>query len=329
MILEFSVNKPQDWLRGIAEKLGVEPVNDVVDFPAHIGEGFIRHYYLSNGLTLNYLRLKSSTDITFSRKAGTKVPYTPVIFYINEEKMEQDIENDIKYISSFLPNGIFWPSEHISSKWRFPVNKWVSNITLTLNHDWLLNNFGHDEKNYVYQILSSEKPFYVFEEITPGMIIIINELIGVIDSGLNTIVSRLLIECKTTELLALYFQKLINRPLSTGIASLNSMDVEKLFHVKEILLKNTARIPKINDLAREVGFSESKLQKKFKQVFGKSIFQYALHERMIVARKMLETKKYTVSEVGYYLGYSNLSQFTRAFNKQFGINPKKFITRKL
>jgi AraC-like DNA-binding protein len=82
----------------------------------------------------------------------------------------------------------------------------------------------------------------------------------------------------------------------------------------------------LNKLADTVGFSDSKLQKSFKQVFGKSIYQYALYEKMLVAQKMLKSKKYSVSEVGYELGYSNLSHFTKAFKNQFGVNPKTYAS---
>lgn len=327
MTIEFTVDKPQNWLQSIAEQFGVRLEENTIIFPTSIGDGFLRHYYLSNGLTLNYLKFKFFKEVIFSRKAGKNVPFSPIMFYIHEELMKQDIGDDIKNISLKSPNGIFWPSSHISSKWKFPVNKWATNITITVSHRWLLNNCKQDENNYVHQLLSSEKPFYIFEEITPRMHRVISEIIDAVEGKNRTCVSNLLMECKTTELLAVYLEKLIDRPLNENIARLNSSDVEKLFQVKNILLKDIAAIPPIKVLAGEVAFSDSKLQKTFKQVFGKSIYQYALNERMLLAQKMLATNKYSVSEIGYELGYTNLSHFSKAFHKQFGINPKSFALK--
>lgn len=55
-------------------------------------------------------------------------------------------------------------------------------------------------------------------------------------------------------------------------------------------------------------------------------FEQTINEqkKMNLARQLLDTKIYSVSDVGYQLGYSNLSHFTEAFKKEFGINPKIF-----
>ena len=116
MIVEFTVDKPQNWLRHIAEQFGVEPEDNTINFPPNLGEGLLRHYYLSNGITLNYLRFKFHKEIIFSRKAGNKIPFSPIMFYIHEKKFQQDIEDEIKEICSNSPNGIFWPSHHINSQ---------------------------------------------------------------------------------------------------------------------------------------------------------------------------------------------------------------------
>lgn len=327
MIIEFTVDKPQNWLQHVAEQFGVELEENTINFPPHLGEGFLRHYYLSNGITLNYLRFKFVQKITFSRKAGKVVTFSPIMFYIHEKKIRQDIEDEIKEIYSNSPNGIFWPSSQISSVWQFPVNEWLSNITITVSHQWLLNYCKSDTSNYVHQILTSEKPFYIFEEITSHMHHIISDIVDVVENKSHPCVANLFLECKTTELLAVFLEKLIERPLNENIASLNLSDVEKLFQVKESLIKNIANTPKLKALAEIVGFSESKLQKTFKQVFGKSIYQYALYEKMLLAQKMLKSRKYSVSEIGYELGYSNLSHFTKAFKNQFGVNPKAFASK--
>ena len=326
-IIEFTVSKPQLWLQNIADQFGVKLEDNTINFPSDIGDGFLRHYYLANGLTLNYLKFKFSKEISFSRKAGKNVPFSPIMFYIHEISMEQDIGNHVKNISAKSPNGIFWPSSHINSNWKFPINKWITNITIAVNHKWILNSIKHVENNYVHQFLSSEKPFYIFEEITPQMHHVISEIVDVIENEQHPSVLSLFLECKTTELLAIYLEKLIDRPLNKNISSLNSSDVEKLFQVKDILLNNVANTPSIHTLARQTAFSESKLQKTFKQVFGRSLYQYALCEKMMTAKNMLATNKYSVSEVGYELGYTNLSHFSKAFRKQFGINPKSYSSK--
>lgn len=72
--------------------------------------------------------------------------------------------------------------------------------------------------------------------------------------------------------------------------------------------------------------SDSKIQKLFKHIFGKSIYQYILSIRMEHAKNLLQSGNYSVSEVGFQVGYSNLSHFSKMFYKHYGIKPGKFLT---
>jgi AraC-like DNA-binding protein len=322
MNIEFSVNHPKSWLKGIAEQIGIEIIDDTIHFPPTIGKGFLRHYYLSNGLTLNYLHCKFHEEMAFIRKEGKDTSYSPIIFYIQDKIYNQDLKNEIREICLESANGIFWPSFSIESRWKIPGNEWVSNLTITIDHEWLINQCQGERKEYLRKLLFENKSFYLFESITSEMQLLFPKIADIIENNKHEGISRLFLESKATELIALFIEKIFTRPLDEQIASLNTQDVEKIFKVKSQLIKNISRTPPLKQLAEEIGFSESKLQKTFKQVFGKSIYQYALQEKMLIAKKMLQSKQYTVSEVGYELGYSNLSHFTKAFRKQFGLYPR-------
>ncbi len=42
------------------------------------------------------------------------------------------------------------------------------------------------------------------------------------------------------------------------------------------------------------------------------------------AARLLKENKLSVSEVGYKIGFSNLSHFSRVFEKHVGLKPKKY-----
>ncbi len=54
------------------------------------------------------------------------------------------------------------------------------------------------------------------------------------------------------------------------------------------------------------------------------LYEYYQKNRMHKAKELLETTKYSVSDVGSLLGYQNLSNFSHAFKKEFGQLPKDF-----
>ena len=61
-------------------------------------------------------------------------------------------------------------------------------------------------------------------------------------------------------------------------------------------------------------------------MFGTTIFGHLHTQRMEQARRFLQEGKMNVTEVAYEVGYSSLSQFARAFKKQFGAKPSDLHT---
>ena len=102
-------------------------------------------------------------------------------------------------------------------------------------------------------------------------------------------------------------------------------DVELQLKVKEILQNHIFGIaPTIETLSKTLNISKSKLKSDFKALFGQTIYQYYLERKMKIAHNLVSNKEGTIAEIGYRLGYSNISQFSSQFKKQFGISPSQF-----
>ena len=70
--------------------------------------------------------------------------------------------------------------------------------------------------------------------------------------------------------------------------------------------------------------SPTKLKRLFKQIFGNNIFSYYQEFRMKEGARLLKEEKLSVSDVGYQLGFINLSHFSRVFNEHIGMKPKQY-----
>jgi AraC-like DNA-binding protein len=124
--------------------------------------------------------------------------------------------------------------------------------------------------------------------------------------------------------MTLFIEKIEQRQGKTNIYNINQIDLNNIFSVRKQISSSFPEKLKIEKLARDNGISVRKLQNLFKQIFGITISQFMLNDRMRKAKEMLDSGTYTVSEVGYFLGYTNLSHFTQAFKKKFQVNPKKY-----
>jgi AraC-like DNA-binding protein len=83
--------------------------------------------------------------------------------------------------------------------------------------------------------------------------------------------------------------------------------------------------PTLDQLSVEIGLSLKILKDGFKQLYGDTVFAYLLDHKMDEARRMLNSQKYNVNEVGLKLGYSTASHFISAFKKKYGTTPKKYL----
>lgn len=102
-------------------------------------------------------------------------------------------------------------------------------------------------------------------------------------------------------------------------------DFERINKIKQKLLSSFDQKITIDEIADDHGVSVSKLKRDFKSLLGSSIYQFYTNAKMDEAHRRLKSGNYTVSEVGYDLGYSNLSKFSEMFKKTKGISPKYIL----
>jgi AraC-like DNA-binding protein len=111
----------------------------------------------------------------------------------------------------------------------------------------------------------------------------------------------------------------------TEIAS-NPTDDKFLTQMNKIIEENIANSDlSVNFLAAELGISRSGLFAKIKTLADVTPNEMIQIIRLKRAARLLREGKYLVSEVGYMVGFSNPSYFTKCFQKQFGIKPGDYI----
>lgn len=84
---------------------------------------------------------------------------------------------------------------------------------------------------------------------------------------------------------------------------------------------------RVDDVARAVGYSSSRLSHLFSAYVGQSVADHVRSLRMARARDLLESTDLTISEVARRVGYGDPAHFSRAFKRSEGISPNAFRTR--
>lgn len=83
--------------------------------------------------------------------------------------------------------------------------------------------------------------------------------------------------------------------------------------------------PDIASLSRQCGLSEFHFLRSFKEAFGITPHQYLLRKRMQWSVKLLEEGKYSITDIAYQVGFSDVFAFSKCFKKYFYSSPAHFI----
>lgn len=82
--------------------------------------------------------------------------------------------------------------------------------------------------------------------------------------------------------------------------------------------------PGLTALAQRVGVNEKKLTELFRQRFGMTVFEYLVELRLETARRQLEKTSVQIQLLATQAGFSNASDFSRAFRRRYGITPREY-----
>ena len=84
---------------------------------------------------------------------------------------------------------------------------------------------------------------------------------------------------------------------------------------------------RVEDLANASNMSKSSLQRKMQALFGMSVNEYIILYRLKVAARIMDSEDVPVSDVGFRVGFTSHSYFSKCFKKQFGMSPREFKER--
>ena len=74
-------------------------------------------------------------------------------------------------------------------------------------------------------------------------------------------------------------------------------------------------------LAKLCGISENYFRKLFLLEFGISPSKYIRNKRLMLARDLLNSGEFSVSDAAMASGFNDISYFSREYKKMWGVNP--------
>ncbi len=200
-------------------------------------------------------------------------------------------------------------------------NSWLVSVVMTIRK---FHSLFSKEADYIpfLSVKNKDKKYYTQEGFSPAIAVILSQMMNY---NLHPSIKELYIKGKVYELISLYFNKSSDADIEQCPFLVDEDNVQRIRRAKEIMISRMAEPPTLAELSDEIGLSLKKLKEGFKQIYGDSVFSFLFDYKMEYARKMLETGKHNVNEVGLKVGYSTASHFIAAFKKKYGTTPKKYL----
>lgn len=195
----------------------------------------------------------------------------------------------------------------------------VNALSVTISAGYLKSFLKQDAQKFQF-LFDNEEIFLIEEIMTDDILRAVNDLVK--REQPNTLTSYHY-KLKVMELLFYLFQSLSNREKSVQL-KLSDKEINSIYKVRDKLVSSLQKPSPIEELKQIAGMNELKMRKLFTQVFGMGIYDYYQHLRMKEAARLLRDENLSVSEVGYKMGFENLSHFTKVFEKHIGKKPKKY-----
>ena len=133
----------------------------------------------------------------------------------------------------------------------------------------------------------------------------------------NGLVDRLAAESCALDLLA----DIIDQDSERGSAMLSG-DHARVMRICDYLEANLDKEHHLLSLARQAGMGLSSFKTKFQAATGKTVFGFLTQKRLERALLGMEKEGWSVAQAAWHTGYRHPTNFSSAFRRHFGFNPK-------
>lgn len=248
----------------------------------------------------------------------------PDLVYINlikQGKFTRDYNNQEVEVEAGSSKGVFIYNGLFSMNITHAANTRLETISYTLSKTALLR-FLPEAAGIYDSLFGSKEPVAYHTSLPLELDALVEDIFHFKKSEFGRIP---LVVARSLELFTVLMNNVKKLVDTDELQGLHIDDYNRLLKIKDHLLSSFDQRISVEELASEFSISVSKLKRDFKTLFDTSVYQFYTHAKMDEAYRRLKSGEFSVMEVGYDLGYQNLSKFSQMFKKVKGINPKEVL----
>lgn len=129
---------------------------------------------------------------------------------------------------------------------------------------------------------------------------------------------ELIVNSAITEMVVAIYRAYIGMLPYRGIHS-------NIYALRKEIIAHPERNRTLEEMAEQTGYSVCRFSQLYNQLFNISPINDVIVQRINLAKKLLLTKHYSISEVADMCGFHSLNYFSRRFRKHTGRTPTQYI----
>lgn len=294
--------------------------------PDSFGHGYIKAIDFRNGMGMLSFECRFHTDIELH---FIKDGIHPLKFlYCLEGRLKhrfagEDLVHDLSEYQSYIVSNK-GNKGHIL---RFQKDTDVSFISLKIDREKFNPRFqcyidGAAEELKLIFKRDVDKSFYYQG---PFTVEIWNLFQRIKQDGLKPLPRRLYMEAFSYNLMVIQLlQYQDDQRNECDKIYLRQYEVEAIHKASLLVQTQMDQIKSVNELSREVGLNQNKLQSGFQKIFGNSVNEYIHKERMKKAMYLLHNTDLNMQEIMERIGLNSQSYFSKIFKEAYGYSPSEF-----
>jgi AraC-like DNA-binding protein len=285
--------------------------------------GYELIYHIRDGLVLRFfdLQMRRDNQMPFMYEAG----YFSFYFTLSGQHMTLKGEGE-DFLNTENLCAINYHSEQTTCQDFSKANVRYCVVNIVIKKSLLeAEFFDHIEENApeILQPIFSEAETSLSHTLAVG-VDIRQALQMLLKSNHSGIIRDRFMEAKVTELICLLMTALKQEEQTSDSREVGVRETALLEQVRSSLVEDLSSPPSIDELARRVGIGKANLLELFKQIYGMTLRNYLLQERMESAKTLLLDRSLNINEVGWQLGYEYACNFTTAFKDYYGLTPNAY-----
>ncbi|MDI3318143.1 helix-turn-helix domain-containing protein [Pinibacter soli] len=330
--------------------------NNRMIFPPDIAEGTCSYHKLSADVEISIVDLTTKSPLVFERLATKNDLFYTMHINCSPHPVDHFVNGKKHKIGGTANSGIYWSSSDVPFAFKIEPDKKFQAVFICISKEYLQSIlWDSDSPIGVCTIKNKMERVCVLKangdyecDLDKGIErCIINKDEHIIASSLycslgtakynlvqeiirfdkdSTVPEKIVIKGDVLKILALFIKKVASEKKKQSENKMQFGDAARIMTIKKTIDEGAHfKHFSLEELARLVGMSKTKMKVKFKEIVGTSVYKYYIDIRMQRAKDMLYSNPRSITTLAYEMGFKTVSHFSQLYKKYHGINPNSII----